>query len=73
MAYKATISVVNDSGRESERKTARGAVVAAFNKIRYRVTVTEGDTELFLFFADGAQEAASVASSMIERLKRRYK
>ena len=77
--YKARISlgICFDNIIQEGRKTARGAVQAAFKKIRYRVEILEvrGSDESLLFslFADNEEDAKNQVSSMMARLKRRYK
>lgn len=73
--YKARISLKIDV--QEERKTARGAVQAAFKQIRYRVEILEvregSEFILFSLFAENEEDAKNQASSMMARLKRRYK
>lgn len=75
--YKARISLGNTNEVQEEHKTARGAVQAAFEQIRYMVEIFEvrGGSESILFsiFAKNEEDAKNQAYSMMARLKRRYK
>ena len=59
--------------RGQSKRTAIGAVRAAFRADKqYRVTVYEGEDELFFVFGDDEETAVSEADSMMKRLRRRY-
>lgn len=68
--YTATIGIVKQT--TASKKTALGAVQAAFKAKKYRVEVYQNGTSLLSFYAKDETEAAAETKNMIARLKRRY-
>ena len=68
--YTASVTIVKRI--PTSKKTALGAVKAAFNAKKYRVEIYQNGTSLLSFYAKDEAEAAAETKNMIARLKRRY-